>query len=84
MKRLKDKFLELTVKELVSYFLATGSMIAGFLLIFLGMYLPPEGEIHHSVLTAFGMAGIFSGSLLGISMHYSAELENIRKEVLRR
>lgn len=82
MKRIKDKFADLSVKELISYTLAVVAMTAGYLLLFLGMYLPPEGEIHHSVLTAFGITGIFTGSLLGITMHYASELDNLKSQIL--
>ena len=38
-------------------------LVAGFL-------APPLGEIHHSVLIAFGEILTFSGSLIGIDYHY--------------
>jgi hypothetical protein len=38
-------------------------LVAGFL-------CPPLGEIHHSVLIAFGEILTFSGSLIGIDYKY--------------
>jgi hypothetical protein len=35
-----------------------------------GFACPPAGEIHHSVLIAFGEILTFSGSLIGIDYHY--------------
>ena len=35
-----------------------------------GFCAPPVGEIHHSVLIAFGEILTFSGSLIGIDYHY--------------
>ena len=35
-----------------------------------GFVSPPVGEIHHSVLIAFGEILTFSGSLIGIDYHY--------------
>ena len=35
-----------------------------------GFCCPPLGEIHHSVLIAFGEILTFSGSLIGIDYHY--------------
>lgn len=75
------RWRDLPVKEMVSYGLAIGALTSGYLLLFLGMYLPPAGEIHHSVLTAFGITGLFTGSLLGITMHYTAELANIKEQL---
>lgn len=40
-----------------------GLLIAGFI-------LPPSGEIHNSVLVAFGEILTFTGALFGIDYHY--------------
>ena len=40
-----------------------GLLIAGFI-------LPPSGEIHNSVLVAFGVILTFAGALFGIDYHY--------------
>lgn len=40
-----------------------GLLIAGFL-------MPPPGEIHNSVLIAFGEILTFAGALFGIDYHY--------------
>ncbi len=81
MKHLKQEFDKLTFKETIVYSLAMISTIAGFTLVFLGMYLPPKGQIHESVLTAFGLILIFVGSLLGISMHYNNQLFSFKKSI---
>lgn len=77
----KSRWSDLTIKETVSYLLAIGALLSGYILLFLGMYLPPAGEIHHSVLTAFGITGLFTGSLLGITMHYTAELDQLKDKI---
>lgn len=81
MKHLKQEFDKLTFKETIVYLLAVATISAAFVLLFLGMYIPPEGEIHDSVLTAFGISLLFVGSLLGISMHYGSELTRFKKVV---
>lgn len=43
--------------------LGCGLLIAGFI-------LPPPGEIHNSVLIAFGEILTFAGALFGIDYHY--------------
>ena len=40
-----------------------GLLIAGFI-------MPPPGEIHNSVLIAFGEILTFAGALFGIDYHY--------------
>ena len=42
----------------------------GVLLLTAGFCAPPVGEIHHSVLIAFGEILTFSGSLIGIDYKY--------------
>ena len=42
----------------------------GCALLVAGFYNPPLGEIHHSVLIAFGEILTFSGSLIGIDYKY--------------
>ena len=66
MKHLKQEFDKLTFKEVIIYILAVITMLAGLTLLFMGMFIPPEGEIHASVLTAFGSVCIFVASLLGV------------------
>ncbi len=82
MRHLKQEFDKLTFKETLVYSLAILSTIAGFTLLFLDLFLPPTGQIHESVLTAFGLILIFVGSLLGISMHYSNELQKFKTSIL--
>lgn len=55
-------------------------LILGFLLTFFGIGLliagflvKPTGEIHPSVLTAFGEVATFAGALIGIDYSYSVQ-----------
>lgn len=84
MKHLKQEFDKLTFKEIIIYLLALVTMIAGLTLLFVGLFIPPEGEIHGSVLTAFGSVCIFVASLLGISLHYANELDRFKANVQER
>lgn len=84
MKHLKQEFDKLTFKEIIIYLLAIVVMIAGLSMLFIGMFIPPEGEIHSSVLTAFGTICIFVASLLGISIHYANELDKFKANVQER
>lgn len=81
MRHLKQEFDKLTFKEVIIYILAVSTMLAGLTLLFMGMFIPPEGEIHGSVLTAFGSVCIFVASLLGISLHYANELDKFKNDV---
>ena len=54
--------------------------LSGLTLIFLGLFIPPKGEIHNSVLIAFGEICTFAGALIGVDYHYRyREFERTRK-----
>ena len=36
----------------------------------MGFWMPPEGEIHNSVLIAFGEVSTFAGALFGVDYKY--------------
>lgn len=80
MKHLKQEFDKLTFKDVLVYSLATATLAAAFVLLYMGLLIPPEGEIHDSVLTAFGIILLFVGSLLGVSMHYANELVKFKEK----
>ncbi|MCM1490413.1 MAG: hypothetical protein NC095_06265 [Muribaculum sp.] len=80
-KNLKQEFDKLTFKETLTYGLAIASLIAGFTLLFFGMFLPPEGQIHESVLTAFGIILVFVGAILGIEMHYADKTKKFMEQI---
>lgn len=44
--------------------------VAGLVLLFSGFWVDPEGEIHSSVLVAFGEVLTFSGALFGVDYSY--------------
>ena len=44
--------------------------IFGCTMLVAGFCFPPVGEIHHSILIAFGEILTFSGSLIGIDYKY--------------
>ena len=50
--------------------------IAGMILLFCGLYIGPKGEIHETVLVAYGEILTFAGSLMGIDYHYKNKNKN--------
>ena len=44
--------------------------VGGLAMLFLGVYIEPEGQIHESLLIGFGEVATFTGSLFGIDYHY--------------
>lgn len=45
-------------------------IVVGCGLLISGFIMPPPGEIHNSVLVAFGEILTFAGALFGIDYHY--------------
>ena len=56
--------------SLIQLLTAATLAIIGMVLLFCGLYIDPAGEIHETVLVAFGEAATFAGSILGIDYHY--------------
>lgn len=70
-----------TDKITLQLWLACLMCVAGLVLIFSGFWVDPEGEIHESVLVAFGEVVTFAGALLGVDYSYrwhSNRIENKR------
>lgn len=59
----------------IQLFTAAILAIIGMVLLFCGMYIDPQGEIHETVLVAYGEVLTFSGSLMGIDYHYKNKNE---------
>ena len=62
----------ISIKEKLTIQLALGIVMAfsGLLLIWVGLFIAPIGEIHPSVLTAIGEVFTFSGALIGVDYSY--------------
>lgn len=58
-------------KLTIQVILASILILAGLTLLFLGFKTPPPGEIHDSILIAYGEVSTFAGSLLGLDYHYA-------------
>lgn len=67
---------KLTVQLAVAVFLT----ISGMVLIFSGFWVSPRGEIHNSVLVAFGEVSTFAGALFGVDYRYQVRIFK-KKEV---
>ena len=51
-------------------------VLGGMSLLHIGIQIDPEGEIHETVLVAFGEAATFAGSIMGIDYHYKKRNQN--------
>lgn len=62
--------LNQTDKMTIQLYLGLFLALVGIVLIFIGLYCEPVGEIHNSVLIAFGEVATFSGALIGVDYKY--------------
>lgn len=58
------------IKLNIQLAIAVVLVAAGLVLLFIGFFMDPQGEIHNSVLVAFGECCTFAGSLIGVDYHY--------------
>ena len=57
-------------KMTIQLWVACIMCMAGLVLRFSGFWVAPEGEIHQSVLVAFGEVATFAGALFGVDYSY--------------
>ena len=62
MKEKQTNIIQLIIAALV--------VLGGLALLFVGVKTDPAGQIHETVLVAFGEAATFAGSLLGVDYYY--------------
>ena len=48
--------------------------VVGIVLLFSGFWVSPEGEVHESVLVAFGESMTFAGALFGVDYTYKYKI----------
>ena len=44
--------------------------LGGLVMLFCGVFIDPQGQIHESLLIGFGEVATFAGSLFGIDYYY--------------
>ena len=67
-------------KRDIQFVAAYAIAIFGLALITVALFLPPTGEIHPSVLAAFGEILTFAGASIGMDYHYRSRYEDKGKK----
>lgn len=83
MRHLKQEFDKLSIRDLLIYIIAMLLVVAGLTMLFIGLWLPPIGEIHSSVLTAAGLIFTFAGACLGLSWTVGHKIAMQNQEIAR-
>jgi len=58
--------MKANLQLIAAFILSTG----GLVLLFCGIFIDPQGEIHNSLLVAFGETATFAGALFGVDYVY--------------
>ena len=65
-----------TPENIAQLIIAALVVVGGMVLHHVGIQIDPAGEIHETVLVAFGEAATFAGSIMGIDYHYKNRNNN--------
>ena len=63
---------------MIQLYIAVTLCLSGIILLFLGFWVPPQGEIDSSVLVAFGEVSTFAGALFGVDYKYRDKRSDTR------
>ena len=53
--------------------------VGGLVLLFCGVFIAPQGEVHESILVGFGEVATFAGALFGIDYTYKFKQKGEQK-----
>lgn len=67
-------------KLTIQLILAVSMAVFGCVMIVAAFLVPPTGEIHPSVLTAFGEILTFAGAVLGIDYNYKSKAQKTQSD----
>lgn len=56
----------LTIQSVLAFIL----VLFGMIVVMLALYMPPQGEIHPSVITVFGMLLVAAGAFIGVDLNF--------------
>ena len=64
------------MKERLNIQLLTAAVlsIGGLAMLFCGVFIDPEGQIHESLLIGFGEVATFAGSIMGVDYSYRSKM----------
>ncbi len=65
-KRKKHSIMRIDMQLITATVLSLG----GLILLFCGIFIDPQGQIHETLLVAFGETATFAGALFGIDYVY--------------
>lgn len=77
----RTNWKELGIRIRVSIGCAVFSIFCGFLLTFLSFFMSNDHTVDNSVLFVLGESLVFTGSILGVSIHVNEEEKRLREDI---
>lgn len=77
----KNKWKDLGIREKYAYAISALAFILGWTLTIICFFIEPLGVVTDSVLWILGQVLLFTGSVIGISEHYSSQLKQFKSEI---
>ena len=77
------RFDAITPRDKVQFAIAIGLMVFGCTLLVIGLVADPLGQIHQSVLVAFGEVATLAAGVMGIDAIYTNKLQKIVADLKR-
>lgn len=71
------KLDQITPRDKVQFTIAGLLMLFGCIMLIIGLFIEPQGQLHSSLLIAFGEIGTLAASVLGIDAIYTNKLQQI-------
>lgn len=75
------KWMDLCIKDKVAYATALASFVLGWVLIGVAFVVAPLGQLDASVISVFGMALVYTASILGVSLYWSGKFNDFSQRV---
>ena len=75
------KWMDLCIKDKVAYSTALASFLLGWILIGIAFLVAPLGQVDASVISVFGMALVYTASILGVSLYWSGKFNDFSQRV---
>ena len=70
-------FLSDETKENIKFISSVGLLIAGVIIVFVSLYIPPVGIVDSSILTLIGENFCFVGAVWGIGQYTKVQLKKL-------
>ena len=70
LHRISKTLMNKSPENIAQLIIAAALTLAGIGLLYLGTLLAPQGEIHETILVAFGEVATFAGAIIGIDYRY--------------